>query len=126
MLLILGIWAYATTVSFFDGGLRSINRTDPPIIVLAAWRLGIRFGNLLTGASAAMCVVLYLAETRGMLPPAPPLSPLLRLLVEIAIFLFCGIVVRALVRSYRDRLDEVEKLGAELAASADEVRAPRG
>ena len=124
LLLILGIWAYATIVSFFDGGLSSVNLYFyPPIIVLAAWRLGIRFGHLLTGASAAVCIVLYLVEAKGMLPAAPPLPPLLRLLVEIAIFAFCGIVVRALVRSYRDRLNEVGKLGAELAASAAEVRA---
>ncbi|MDP2810584.1 MAG: PAS domain S-box protein [Rhodocyclaceae bacterium] len=115
-LLIFGTWTYVTVIAIFVGGLHSISiLLYPLIIMMAGWRLGPAFGSALAGFTVAACVGLYLAASMGVLPPTPPTPMALRLIVQVFVFIFSAVLIASLVRSYRGRLDEVSKLGDDLA-----------
>lgn len=123
LLLIFGTWTYITVISIFVGGLHSISIfLNPLIIIMAGWRLGPAFGSVLAGLSVVACVGFYLAESMGVLPPAPPTSPALPLIVQVLVFMFSAALITALVRSHRGRLDEVSKLSDDLEASKTELQ----
>jgi PAS domain S-box-containing protein len=130
LVLIYGSWLYATVVSAFDGGLRSVTLWFyPPIIMMAAWRLGTGYGSVVAAASVAVCTGFYAAESAGVLPAPPPISAALLLIVEAPVLVFSAFLIAALVRSYRGRLDEVSHLtdrltrrGLELESSEAKYR----
>ncbi|MBL8491889.1 MAG: response regulator [Rhodocyclaceae bacterium] len=123
-ILIFGTWAYISAISFFVGGLRSTSVfVYPLIIVMAGWRLGPRFAGILAAATIAVCVGFHQAETSGVLPVPPATSPFLLLIVLCFVFAFSATLVTHLVRSYRHRLDDVTRLGNDLARTASELQA---
>jgi len=124
LLLVYGCWIYATVVSWFDGGLQSVTLFFYPlIIVMAAWRIGIRAGHVMALASVAACLAYAAAEYSGILPRAPYISPAMLLIVEAVVLLFTGVLASMLVRSYRERLDEVSRLSDDLAKRGVELQA---
>ena len=115
VLLIVGTWIYATADAFFDGGLHSISIFYYPLIILVAgWRLGARMASALTAWSVAACLGFYLADSIGVLPPAPPVSEALMLIVEGSAIIFSGVLIAHLVRTYRERLAELNQLSDRL------------
>jgi len=127
LLLVHGCWIYATVISWFDGGLHSVTLFFYPlIIVMAAWRIGIRAGYLMAVASVAACAAYAAAEYSGLLPRAPDISPAMLLIVEALVLAFTAVLAGMLVRSYRERLDEVSRLGDDLAARGLALQASEG
>ena len=122
-LLIFGSWTYVTVISFFTGGLHA-NPVFiyPLIIMMAGWRLGPGFGYWLAGFTVAACLGFYLAESMGVLPPSPPNPLALPLIVQFFAVVFSAVLVNALVRSYRARLDEVSVLSDKLAQRTAELQ----
>ncbi|MBL8485929.1 MAG: PAS domain S-box protein, partial [Rhodocyclaceae bacterium] len=130
LLMIYGCWTYATVVSWFDGGLRSVTLFFYPlIIVMAAWRMSPRVGGFMALASVLVCAAYAAAEHAGVLPQPPEITPVMLFIVESLVFAFAAALAAMLVRSYRERLDEVVQLsrrlesrGTELAASEAKYR----
>jgi len=127
LLLVHGCWIYATVVSWFDGGLHSVTLFFYPlIIVMAAWRIGIRAGYLMALASVAACAAYAAAEYGGILPRAPDISPAMLLIVDALVLAFTAVLSAMLVRSYRERLDEVSRLSDDLARRGLALEASEG
>ena len=127
LLMIHGCWAYATIVSWFDGGLRSVTLFFYPlIIVMAAWRMSPRAGGLMALASVAACAAYAAAEHADILPQPPEITPVMLLIVESLVFAFAAVLAAMLVRSYRERLDEVVQLSRRLELRGEELAASEG
>ncbi len=123
MLMIYGCWTYATVVSWFDGGLRSVTLFFYPlIIVMAAWRISTGVAALMSLASVGACAGYAVADYAGVLPTPPDISPAMLFIVEALVLAFSGVLAAMLVSSYRSRLDEVSRLGEDLAERGRELQ----
>ena len=123
MLMIYGCWTYATVVSWFDGGLRSVTLFFYPlIIVMAAWRISTGVAALMSLASVGACAGYAVADYAGVLPTPPDISPAMLFIVEALVLAFSGVLAAMLVSSYRSRLDEVSRLSEDLAERGRELQ----
>ncbi len=120
----IGLWAYITGISLLLGGSNSMLIIAYPVIItLAGWLLGPRVAVAVAALTAATCFGFLQAELRGLLPPRPPTSPALLWIVQATVFAFSALLISYVVRSYRNRLAEVRKLGGDLALRSAEVQA---
>ncbi|MBE0621171.1 MAG: PAS domain S-box protein [Burkholderiales bacterium] len=119
-----GLWLHATGIVLLFGGLNSaFIITYPLIIIGAGWLLGPRTAVVYAVLTAAACLGFYQAESLGLLPLRPPTSPALLLVVQISVFSISALLITYLVRSYRNQLAVVRKLGSDLALRTAEVQA---
>ncbi|MCF8179725.1 MAG: PAS domain S-box protein, partial [Sulfuritalea sp.] len=124
LLLIYGIWTYVTVISIFSGGLYSnVVILYPLIIILVGWRLGPNFGMMLAGLTATACLGFFLAESTGRLPEPPPNPLVFPFIIQTLAIIFSAILITSLVRSYRQRLDEVTTLSDDLERRTKELQA---
>ena len=120
----LGVWASVTFISFFFGGVGgTLIIIYPLTILLTGWLIGTRMAVLLTALTVLTTFAFTLCELAGVLPVAPPTSPVLRWVVQCFVFVLSAALITHAVRSYRQRLDEVQRLGAELAQRSAELQA---
>ena len=121
--LIFGTWAYVTVVSFFTGGLRANPIfLYPLIIIMAGWRLGAPFARVFAAITLVVCLGFFAADAQGILPPQQPTPHVLPLVTQTLAIIFSAILISAIMRSYRNRLDEVGNLNSRLASAAAELQ----
>ncbi len=119
-----GLWAYVTGISLFLGGLNSMAIIGyPVIIIMFGWLLGPRAAAALTVLTVAATFGFLQGELLGALPPRPPTTPALMWIFQVPIFILSAVLITYVVRSYRNRIEEVRKLGSELALRTAEVQA---
>ena len=117
-----GAWTVLTAAAFFLGGVSATPLIlYPPIILLAGWMISVRAGAAVAIASAAATLAMVIVEWHSMLPTPPAAPPLLRWIIECAVFALTALLVSHFVRSYRARLDEVRNLGDALERHAAEL-----
>ena len=111
-----GMWVYITLTSIFVGGVNGTTVIAYPlIIILIGWLIGSRAAITFSLLAVLASFAFALSESAGWLPAAPPTPPLLRWVVQTCVFVVAAFLVAHIVRSYRQRLDEVHRLTAELA-----------
>lgn len=118
-----GVWVYITVVSFFFGGVSGSSIIIYPLIILlTGWLVGARAAVAVALLTTATTLAFVLGETWGLLPAAPATHPTMRWVVEGCVFMVTAALIYHVVRSYRNRIAEVRKLGVDLAQRAAELQ----
>ncbi len=114
--MVVGGWSYITIASFFYGGVSGTSVIMYPVtILLTGWLVSTRAATLVAILSVVVTFGLMLGELWGMLPTARASHPLIRWVVECCAFIITAMLISYVVRSYRERLGEVHRLGSDLA-----------
>ncbi len=110
-----GAWAHLTLASFFLGGLASASTVIYPMIVLlGGWLIGARAAMGIALATCAVSLLFVVLESAGLMPAAPPTSSTMRWVIQSVVLVFSAALIAAVVEAYRERIDEVRKLGDDL------------
>ncbi len=122
--LLSGVWFYVTLSSLFLGGVASTTIIIYPLLILlAGWLVSATAATMIALMTVLVTVAFVLAEAAGLLPAAPPTPPVMRWITQAGVFVISTVLITYVVRSYRHRLDEVRKLGGELAVRTAELQA---
>ncbi len=121
-MLAIGIWTQISVAAYYLGGLGSTATILYPLMILSAgWLFGTRAAAALALLTAAVALALALAQSWGVLPPALPTHPVVRWVLDCVAFGFSAVLIGFVVRSYRERVEEVRRLGSDLAASSADL-----
>jgi diguanylate cyclase (GGDEF)-like protein/PAS domain S-box-containing protein len=122
--LICGTWITVVAISLFFGGLRgSLVIVYPLLVLTSGWLLGTRAAVAVATLTVLAIVGFLVAELSALLPPYRLPPALIFALIQIAGVVVALLLITHLIRSYRTRLDEVRRLGNDLAQSSAELRA---
>ncbi|MDP2822097.1 MAG: sensor domain-containing diguanylate cyclase [Sulfuritalea sp.] len=122
----IGLWIVVTGIAIFNGGVRTpIIIAYPLLIIYTGWRIGLRAALAVAALTGAATLGLLLAESWGFLPKPPHSPPVMHGVVQIIVFILSAILVVVLVRSYRNRLEELGRAGNDLAQRTAELEARR-
>jgi len=117
----IGVWVEITVMAVITGGIRApALYLYPVIILMAGWLLGLRYAYLFAGGALAACIGLGAAEWLGWLPAVSNRSSLV-LVVQCGAILFTTLIVKRVVESHRVRLQEVQRLGANLGERIEDL-----
>ncbi len=118
-----GAWAYITLTSFFLGGVNGTAVVLYPLtIVLTGWLIGTRAAMGVAALTTLAMLGFVFGDAAGLLPSPLGTPPALRWVVQSMTFFFSATMIAHVVRSYRDRLEEVRRLGGELALLTAELQ----
>jgi len=124
LLLSAGVWAYVTVVALYLGGVESTTIIIYPLIVsLIGWLFSSRAAVAVALLTTVVSFGFVLAETYALLPLPAPTPPVIRWVVEAGAILLSAVLISHVVKSYRNRLEEVKHLGGELARRTLELQA---
>lgn len=122
-LLVWATWLIVTTFLSLYGGVRGTAVSVYPLLVmLCGWLLGARSASLLAGLAITATIVLVVAEPATARPGAQATPAVLYGLVQITCIVFATVLISLLTRSYHHRLDEVERLGQDLAHRTEQAQ----
>jgi diguanylate cyclase (GGDEF)-like protein/PAS domain S-box-containing protein len=122
--LVWGLWLAVTLLSPFFGGVRALLIIAYPVLILmGGWLLGTRTAVVLGALTATAILGFVAADLAALLPPQPPTPSLLYGLVQITCVVVAMLLIIFLTRSYRQRIDDVRRLGSDLAQRTAEVQA---
>ena len=122
--LVWGTWLAVGGISLFFGGVHGLLVIAYPLLILTGgWLLGTRTAVALAALTAALIVAFVVGESWSLLPPQPPTPLMMYGLVQITGVGVALLLIVFLARSYRERIDEVRRLGSDLAQRSAEVQA---
>jgi PAS domain S-box-containing protein len=122
--LVWGLWLAVTILSPFFGGVRALLIIAYPVLILmGGWLLGTRTAVLLTALTVAALMAFVAAELSTLLPPQPPTPSMLYGLVQLTCVVVAMLLIIFLTRSYRQRIDDVRRLGSDLAQRSADLQA---
>ncbi len=87
----------------------------PVTILLTGWLISTRAATVVAILSVVATFGLMLGEVWNVLPATLASHPLMRWVVECCAFIITALLISYVVRSYRERLGEVHRLGSDLA-----------
>ncbi len=133
-LLAFGAWLSITSLSLFNGGVRTPAIVAYPLIVLfAGWLIGARAAWIAAAGSVAVTVVFIFAEMRGVLPKPSSDPVLMHGLIQIVVILLSALLVAALLHGFQQRLlllrvasRELQQRSHALAMSETELYVAQG
>ena len=121
--LVWATWLIVSVVLMCYGGVRGTLTVIYPLLVLiCGWLLGVRCALVLAVLSVVTTLALVILEIAGVLPNTPPAPALMHGLIQITCIVFSAALIVFLVRSYNNRLDDVEKLSRDLASRTKEAQ----
>jgi len=113
----IGVWTYVTASSVFLGGVASTTIIIYPLIVLlVGWLVSTRAATAVALLTTAVTFCFVLVEIAGWLPSPALTPPLMRWITEAVVIMVSAVMIAHVVKSYRNRLEEVRAIGAELQA----------
>ncbi len=116
--LALGLWLVAVETSVFNGGLRTpVVIAFPVVIMLIGWLFNARVAVLAGAMTVLVLCGLWWAEMAGVLPERPPTPLAMYGVVQVLLTVLAVILVNFMLRTFMARLQELKRLGAELATS---------
>ena len=125
-LLVYGGWAGLSLTATFGGGIFAPQLVGMPLaIMLAGWLLGTRHAVAIAALSVLGGLALIAAAHTALLPQLPPAPALLAWLPFAIVATLVSLLIGYIVRTHENRLDEVRRLGAELAHRVEELAAER-
>jgi PAS domain S-box-containing protein len=121
--LVWGTWLTVVGISTFFGGLRGLLVIVYPLLILTGgWLLGTATAVLLGLLTVAAIFGFLIADWWGLLPH-PPTPILMYAVVQIAGIVVALLLITHLIRSYRSRIDEVDRLSVDLAQRTADLQA---
>jgi signal transduction histidine kinase len=115
---VLGVtmWVYVTASSSLFGGVASTTVIIYPLVIhLSGWLFGVRVGAAVAGLTVAATLGMALAQMLHWLPEPAPAPPLLRWVIQCAVFVVTAFLIAFYVRTYRQRLEKERELAHKLA-----------
>ena len=113
--LAIGIWLCTAGMSYVGGGVSApVQYVFTLIIFSLGWLSSGRVTAITTAVTCAFTASLVMLEANQALPPAPPHPASIQALVQVCVFVMCGVLMYALVRAYRKRLMELDSTKTEL------------
>lgn len=113
---VFGTWLAVTGLAFFTGGVHApMVIAYPLLIMVTGWLIGLRAALSLAGLSLLMTLGFVLADTWGVLPRNLPTPPALQAITQSLVYVISAIQVGFLMRGYRSHLDELVRVGQDLA-----------
>lgn len=117
-------WVIVTTsLVYYDGVRGTLADIYPLIIMLCGWLLGVRSAVVIAVLSVLATLGFILADYAGTLPANPPAPAVMYGLIQATCIAFSAALIVFLVRSYKQRLDDVERLSRDLALRTVEAQA---
>ncbi len=114
-----GVWLVAATAAMFTGGvLAPIVMTYPAIIISTAWLVSTRAAWVMTAFTIVSTIGTGVAEQWALLPTSWPSSTVMYVGDQIVICVLSATLAAFLVRSYRSRVDELNKVSSALSKHA--------
>ena len=111
-----GIWTGLVTLALLFGGVASTPMVlFPLMIMLAGWWCSTRAAWVTALVTIVATVGLMLASNTGLLPAHPEIAAPARAVTQCFAAILAAVLITYLVRSYRDRLAEVQQLSGDLA-----------
>ncbi len=121
--LAVGVWVTVAVAALFTGGVRApIVMTYPAIIIATAWLIQTRAAWVMTAFTMVATIGTGLAGSWALLPTSWPSSTLIYVGDQIVIYALCATLAGFLVRSYRLRVDELNKVIAERQQAVGALR----
>ena len=109
--LAIGVWLVVAAAAVFTGGVRApVLMTYPAIIISTAWLIHTRMAGVMTALTVVATIGTGLAESWDLLPKSWPSSTVMYVGDQIVIYVLSATLAAFLVRSYRSRVDELEKV----------------
>jgi diguanylate cyclase (GGDEF)-like protein/PAS domain S-box-containing protein len=122
-LLALGSWVLVTVTSFVGEGVRApILISYPIILIFAGWLLGARTCLGLFVASCVMVAILALGQQTGSIGASVPVPPTLVAIAYMILLAISLILTLYLVRLFRERFTEEQRLNGEINLNLQTVR----
>ena len=122
--LAIGVWLFITITAVFLGGISGTTLIIYPLVILlVGWLIGPRASTGVAVLTVLATLGFVIADALHVLPVPPHTAPVLRWLPHAGVFLISPALIRSVVRSYRERLEEVERLSADLAHRTAEIQA---
>jgi len=123
----IGVWGYITASSFILGGVASTTIIIyPSVVLLVGWLVSTRAATAVALLTTVVTFGFALLDIAGWLPPPAHTPPLMRWIIEAAVFIMSSVMIAHVVRSYRGRLDEVNAVSAELQARENDLQRAQG
>lgn len=111
----IGVWLSMTVGAVVTGGARApVVMTYPVIIISTAWLIHTRAAMALTALTVVATIGMGLAESLDLLPTSWPSSTVMYVGDQIVIYVLSATLAFFLVRSYRGRVDELNKASSAL------------
>lgn len=121
--LAIGIWAQITVASLFLGGLSSGATVIYPLIILSmGWLVGTRAAVVIALLTAAVTLALAVVQTWGFLPHSLPTPPAMLWVLQCVALTLSVVLISHVVRSYRNRLEEVRALDSNLVIRSADLK----
>ena len=114
--LAVGIWMATTGISVFYGGVHTPVVVAYPIIILMfGWLTSRRTTLTVAALTLAVIISFVVLDAGGLLPYAPPASPVLHGVVQVTLVVLATLLTLSRVSAYQDRLTELVQIGSDLA-----------
>jgi diguanylate cyclase (GGDEF)-like protein/PAS domain S-box-containing protein len=121
--LTIGVWSTITAAALFTGGVRApAAMAYPAIIIGTAWLIHPRAAWFMTALTTAATIGTGLAESWAPLPTWWPSSTVIYVGDQIVIYSLTATLAAFLVRSYRNRVDELSTAITERQKALDTLR----
>ncbi len=121
-LVAVGTWLLVTFVCTLQGGVRTPAIIAYPVcIMFIGWLFSARAAALASGLTVLVIAGFVVGETYDWLPRPAPTPAAFYALIQIMLTILSAFLVNFLIRSYKNRLDELRQLGRELNQRTQEL-----
>ncbi len=121
--LTIGVWLTVTAAAVFTGGVHApAVMAYPAIIIGAAWLIHTRVAWVMTALTMAATIGTGLAESWALLPTWWPSSTVMYVGDQVVIYVLTATLAAFLVRSYQNRVEELNTVIAERQQALDTLR----
>lgn len=115
-----GAWCYLTATSVFLGGVANASvMFYPLVVIMLGWLVGTRWSAVVAAMTAVAAAALVWADWHAGLPAAATTPPGARWLLLTFAVAGSAVMSHYLVRSYRNRLADVDRLHTEVNAARE-------
>jgi diguanylate cyclase (GGDEF)-like protein/PAS domain S-box-containing protein len=121
-----GIWLAVTGIAVVTDGVRApIVIAYPLIILMVGWLISTRAALTMAALSVTATVGLVWAQARGVLPAPLSSLPAMHGIDQVIVYILSAVLIVFLVRAYQSRLQELRRIGSDLARRSFDLEASK-
>lgn len=121
-----GTWLLVTFVCIIQGGVRTPALIAYPVsIMLIGWLFSARAAVLTSGLTVLAILGFVVGEVNEWLPKPAPTPAVFYAVIQILLTVLSAFLVNFLIRSYKNRLEELRQVGRDLAQRTEELEASK-
>ncbi len=121
-ILVFGVWSALTAIAVATGGVHApVVAAYPVVILMTAWTISSRAALVVTGLTLIATFGLLVGESAGILPKSLSSSSTVHAGDQIVIYILSVALAVLLVREYKNRLNDLRQVGADLTGRTLEL-----